>query len=71
MLHNSKMKIVTLSAIFFFATNVIALGFNKAGRTSLQFLKIGIGARSSAMGEACIANLNSVEAVFWNPAAIT
>ncbi len=45
--------------------------FNKVGRTSLQFVKIGIGARETAMGEACIANLNSVDAVFWNPAALT
>ena len=71
MLHNRKIKIVTLSAMIFFATNLRVEGFNKAGRTSLQFLKIGIGARSSAMGEACIANLNSIDAVFWNPAAIT
>ncbi|MBN1893715.1 PorV/PorQ family protein [bacterium] len=46
-------------------------GFNKAGRTALQFLKIGIGARPAALGEACIANMEDVTAVFWNPAAIT
>jgi len=45
--------------------------FNKAGRTSMQFLKIGIGARPAAMGEAVIANMQDVTAVFWNPAAIT
>lgn len=45
-------------------------GFNKAGRTSLQFLKIGIGARQAALGEACIANVHDVSAVFWNPAGI-
>jgi len=45
--------------------------FNKAGRTSMQFLKIGVGARPAALGEACVANLNDVNAVFWNPGAIT
>jgi hypothetical protein len=45
--------------------------FNKAGRTSMQFLKIGVGARPVALGEACIANLQEINAVFWNPAAIT
>jgi hypothetical protein len=45
--------------------------FKKVGRTSMQFVKIGIGARQSAMGEACIANLNDVNAIFWNPAALT
>jgi hypothetical protein len=45
--------------------------FNKAGRTALQFLKIGMGARPAGMGEAVIANIHDVTAVFWNPAAIT
>jgi hypothetical protein len=45
--------------------------FNKAGRTSIQFLKIGIGARQSAMGEANIASVRDINAVFWNPALIT
>ncbi len=45
--------------------------FNKVGRTSLQFVKIGIGARETAMGEACIANMNDINSVFWNPAALT
>lgn len=45
--------------------------FNKAGRTTFQFLKIGMGARPAALGEAGIANMQDVNAVFWNPAAIT
>lgn len=45
--------------------------FNKGGRTSLQFLKIGIGARQSAMGEASIAVVRDVNSVFWNPANIS
>jgi len=45
--------------------------FNKSGRTSLQFLKIGIGSRQVALGEACVANTNDINSVFWNPAGIT
>lgn len=44
--------------------------FNKGGRTSMQFLKIGIGARQVALGEAGIALVRDVNSVFWNPAAI-
>ncbi len=45
--------------------------FNKGGRTAFQFLKIGIGARQVALGEACIASVRDVNSVFWNPAGIS
>jgi hypothetical protein len=45
--------------------------FNKAGRTVMQFLKIGIGARQVATGEANIAGIQDVNSIFWNPALIT
>ncbi len=44
--------------------------FNKAGRTSYQFLKIGIGARSAAMGEASVAHVRGASGVLVNPAAL-
>ncbi|OGB67156.1 MAG: hypothetical protein A2Y94_11825 [Caldithrix sp. RBG_13_44_9] len=50
---------------------VQAEGFNKGGRTAFQFVKIGIGARQVAMGEACMAVVRDVNSVFWNPANIT
>lgn len=37
----------------------------------MQFLKIGIGARQAALGEASIASVQDVNAIFWNPAATT
>ncbi len=43
--------------------------FNKGARTSLQFLKIGIGARQAALGEASIALVRDVNSVYWNPAS--
>lgn len=45
--------------------------FNKGGRTAFQFLKIGVGARQAAIGEAGLAVVRDVNAVFWNPANIT
>jgi len=45
--------------------------FKKAGRTSMQFVKIGVGAQQTALGEACIANPNDVTSLFWNPAGLT
>jgi Type IX secretion system protein PorV len=44
--------------------------FNKSGKTALQFLKIGMGAREAALGEATVASTNDVNAIFWNPAGI-
>ena len=44
--------------------------FNKGGRTAFQFLKIGLGARQAALGEASVALVRDVSAAFWNPGAI-
>lgn len=46
------------------------LGGQKAGTSSLQFLKIGIGARATGMGESFIAVSNDITALFWNPAGL-
>lgn len=65
-------KIISILTIILFAWAIPANAqFNKAGRTALQFLKIGVGARQAGLGEAVIANMNDVNSTFWNPAAIT
>ncbi len=43
----------------------------KAGTTSGQFLKIGLGARATAMGDASVAVVNDVNAIYWNPAGLS
>lgn len=63
-------KLMILLVLLGFSQPILAQ-FNKAGRTSMQFLKIGMGSRETAMGEACIANLNDINSVFWNPAGLT
>ena len=46
-------------------------GIDKVGTTSFQFLKVTPDARSTSMGEAYSSVVNTSEAVFWNPAALT
>lgn len=45
-------------------------GFSKVGTAAAQFLKIGIGARPTGMGESFGAVANDVNALYWNPAGI-
>jgi hypothetical protein len=45
--------------------------FNLSGRAAFQFLKIGASARQSGMGEAAVATINDVNAVFWNPGGLS
>ncbi|MBE2219422.1 MAG: PorV/PorQ family protein [Ignavibacteria bacterium] len=46
------------------------LGNQRAGTSSLQFLKIGAGARATGMGETFIAVSNDITALYWNPAGL-
>jgi hypothetical protein len=40
------------------------------GKTGMAFLKVGVGARASGMGEAFSAVVNDATASYWNPAAL-
>ena len=42
----------------------------QAGQSGLSFLKLGVGARSLAMGEAGVASSNDPSAMYYNPAAL-
>jgi len=44
--------------------------FSKSGTAGLQFLKIGIGAKETAMGEAVASLVNDANSVYWNPSGI-
>lgn len=61
--------VLVLSLII--TSSVVAGGFNKSGRTAFQFLKIGVGARQTALGEASITSVRDINSIFWNPAGIT
>jgi len=47
------------------------LGGQRAGISTAQFLKIGVGGRATAMGDAFIAIANDASALFWNPAGVS
>lgn len=47
-----------------------SLGEQRAGTTSGQFLKIGLGARAVGLGESFVAVANDPSAVYWNPAGL-
>ena len=46
------------------------LGGQRAGISTAQFLKIGVGGRASAMGDAFVAIANDASALYWNPAGL-
>jgi Uncharacterised protein family (UPF0164) len=46
------------------------LGDQRVGTTSAGFLRIGIGARATALGEAFVAVANDPSAIYWNPAGL-
>ena len=43
---------------------------SKAGSAGAQFLKIGVGSKYQGMGEASVASVNDVYAMYWNPAGL-
>lgn len=63
---------------FFFATMFVCSQFlssqsttiTKTGTTAASFLKIGVGARSIAMGGAFTAVANDISAIYWNPSGL-
>ncbi len=62
-----KVISAVIAAVIFMPAVVFSLG---GGTTSADFLKIGMGARPSAMGEAYSAAGDDSDAAFWNPAGI-
>jgi hypothetical protein len=44
--------------------------FSKVGASGAQFLKIGVGSKYQAMGEASVAVANDIYATYWNPAGL-
>jgi hypothetical protein len=46
------------------------LGEQRAGTASGSFLKIGLGARATGLGEAFVAVANDPSAIYWNPAGL-
>jgi len=62
--------IVNCSLHINYAQLIPELGSQRAGTSSMQFLKIGIGGRATGMGESFIAVANDMSALYWNPAGL-
>lgn len=54
-----------------FAQLFPTLGEQRAGISTAQFLKIGVGGRASALGDAFVAVANDASALYWNPAGLS
>ena len=65
--------LIILSLISFEAKAQLlpVLGGQRAGISTAQFLKIGVGGRASALGESFVAIANDASALYWNPAGLT
>jgi hypothetical protein len=66
-----KTKFFIIIILLLAINGLVPAQFNKAGRTTFQFLKIGVGGRAAAMGEATIASTQDINSVYWNPAGLT
>ena len=62
-------KIVTLSLVIVLIL-IAGPSPSVASTTGLDFLKIGVGARPLAMGEAYVALADDINAIYWNPAGL-
>ena len=62
-----KARYFTLAVLLLVSTTLI---LGQAGQSGLSFLKLGVGARSLAMGEAAVASSNDPSGTYYNPAAL-
>jgi len=59
---------ITVGLLLLMLVTGPVLAQNKVGTTAGQFLKIGMGARASSMGDAFVAVANDISSIYWNPA---
>jgi hypothetical protein len=63
-------SILTLVPLNMQAQLFPVLGEQRAGISTAQFLKIGVGGRAEALGQAFVAIANDASALYWNPAGL-
>jgi hypothetical protein len=64
-----RIVVVGLSAVVL-ASGPSQLEATSAGTTGASFLKLSVGARAEAMGDAGVVGLEGVESLYWNPAGL-
>jgi hypothetical protein len=62
-------KIFCCATACFLSMPLLTVG-QDAGKSGLAFLKIGVGGRAAALGEAYVALAHDPTAVYWNPAGL-
>lgn len=65
-----KLMLLLLFYGFLNASLIEILGGQKVGTTSMVFLKIGVGARATSLGEAYVSLAEDATSPYWNPAGI-
>jgi hypothetical protein len=66
-----KISILIFITLLFVITPQLWAGDSKVGTTAYSFLKIGVGARSQAMGSAFVGLSDDESALYFNPAGIS
>jgi len=64
---------ILLIIFYLFVTCISGLHgemINRYGTTTASFLEIGVGSKSSAMGEAYVAVADDISSIYWNPAGL-
>lgn len=67
----AELKVISVVAILAFGQAATAQISNNVGTSGFQFLKIGVGARETALADAGTATVTGAEALFWNVSGIT
>ncbi|MEK7274743.1 MAG: PorV/PorQ family protein [Candidatus Desantisbacteria bacterium] len=62
-------RVMFLLIILVASTNVVEA--KDTGKSRAAFLKVGVGARAAAMGEAFCGLSDDISAIYWNPAGIS
>lgn len=63
-------KILLITWLFCLVSLINAQSIGRVGTTAAPFLKIGVGARALAMGEAYTTLADDITGLYWNPAGI-
>ncbi len=65
-----RVAAILLLSVLLLPVQCFASGKNFLGTSAAQFLKIGVGARAIAMGEAFSAVTDAADSIYWNPAGL-
>ncbi len=63
-------NLLAFIATFFLLFSFCPLFSQEAGKSGLAFLKVGVGSRGAALGEAYAALVDEPDAIYWNPAGL-